>query len=155
MKKVFYYDTQIGKIGLAEEWGFLTNLYFMNMNQPLNAKMFETDILKEAFVQVSEYLCGERKEFDLPLNPSGTNYQQTVWSELLNIPYGEIRTYKEISEALGESKGMRAVGNANNKNPIPIIIPCHRVISSDGNLAGYVGGIDIKKKLLDLEKSYS
>jgi len=153
MKKVFYYETEIGKIGLAEEYGFITNLYFINMKQPLNAKQIETETLKEGFVQICEYLKGERKEFDLPLNPSGSDFQQTVWSELLNIPYGETRTYKDIALAIGSENSTRAVGNANNKNPIPIIIPCHRVIGSDGTLTGYVGGLELKQKLLNLEKS--
>lgn len=151
MKKVFYYETPIGKIGLAEEWGFITNLYFMNMKQPLNAKQIETEILKEGFVQLCEYLNGERKEFDLPLNPSGTDFQQTVWSELLNIPYGETRSYKDIALAIGDEKKTRAVGGANNKNPVPIIIPCHRVIGSNGETTGYSGGTDKKEWLLNLE----
>lgn len=155
MKKVFYYETQIGKIGIAEEKGFITNLYFMNMKQPLNAKQFETDILKEAYVQLCEYFNGERKEFDLPLNPSGTDFQQTVWSELLNIPYGETRTYKDIATAIGNENKTRAVGSANNKNPIPVIIPCHRVIGSNGELTGYAGGIELKERLLNLEKELS
>ena len=151
MKRVFYYQTTIGKIGIAEEYGFVTNIYFMNMKQPLDAKQYETEILKETYNQICEYLRGERKEFDIPLNPSGTDFQQTVWSELLNIPYGETRTYKDIATALGSENSTRAVGSANNKNPIPIIIPCHRVIGADGSLSGYSGGADIKQKLLETE----
>ena len=151
MKKVYYYETPIGKIGLAEEWGFITNLYFMNMKQPLRAKQIETDTLKEGFVQLMEYFNGERTDFDLPLNPAGTDFQQTVWSELLNIPYGETRSYKDIAIKIGQENSTRAVGNANNKNPIPIIIPCHRVIGADGKLNGYIGGTDIKQKLLEIE----
>ena len=151
MKKLFYYETQIGKLGIAEEHGFITNLYFMNMKQPLKSKVYETDILKEAFIQLSEYFNGVRKEFDLPLNPSGTDFQQTVWSELLNIPYGETRTYKDIAKSVKSENLVRAVGNANNKNPIPIIIPCHRVLASDGSLGGYSGGDKIKRILLDIE----
>ena len=155
MKKVFYYETSIGKIGLAEEHGFLTNLYFMNMKQPLNAKLYETEILKEASIQLNEYLHGKIKEFDLPLNPSGTDFQQTVWSELLNIPYGQTKSYKDIALEIGCKTSYRAVGNANNKNPIPIIIPCHRVISSEGKISGYIGGESIKTKLLELEKQFN
>lgn len=154
MKRVFYYNTSIGKIGIAEEYGFITNLYFMNMKQPLDAKVFETDTLKEAALQLNEYLAGQRREFDLPLNPSGTSFQQTVWSELLNIPYGHTKTYKEIAEAVKSYDATRAVGNANNKNPIPIFIPCHRVVGSDGKLTGYVGGNEIKNTLLVLEKQF-
>ena len=152
MKKVFYYQTPIGKIGIAEEWGFITNLYFMNMKQPLNAKQIETEILKETYVQLCEYLNKERTEFDIPLNPSGTDFQQTVWSELLNIPYGKTKTYKDIAQSVKKESAQRAVGNACNKNPIPIIIPCHRVLSSDNKITGYVGGLDLKEKLIDLEK---
>ncbi len=155
MKKVYYYQTKIGKIGIAEEHSFITNVYFMNMKQPLDAKQYESVALKEAFVQISEYLDGKRKVFDLPLNPKGTDFQQTVWSELLGIPYGETKTYKEIAESLGAPKSSRAVGSACNKNPIPIILPCHRVLSSDNKLTGYVGGLEIKQKLLDLEKSFN
>lgn len=151
MKKLFYYETPVGKIGIAEEHGFLTNIYFMNMKQPLDAKLWETDTIKETFNQLYEYFEGKRKEFDIPLNPKGTDFQQTVWSELLNIPYGETRTYKDIATAIGDGKSTRAVGNANNKNPIPIIIPCHRVIGSDNKISGYVGGIKIKEKLLETE----
>jgi len=151
MKKVFYYNTILGKIGIAEEYGFITNLYFMNMKQPLGAKQIETDTLKEAISQLYEYFEGSRKEFDLPLNPSGTDFQQTVWSELINIPYGTTKTYKDIACAIGKENSSRAVGNANNKNPIPIIIPCHRVISTNGEISDYVGGKDIKERLLKLE----
>lgn len=153
MKKLFYYDTLIGKIGIAEEYGFITNLYFMNMKQPLNAKLYETEVLKECYIQLTEYFNGVRREFDLPLNPSGTDFQQKVWSEVLNIPYGEVRSYKDIAVSLKSETKSRAVGNANNKNPIPIIIPCHRVVSTNGELSGYVGGVNIKQKLLDIEKS--
>ena len=155
MKKLYYYETALGKIGIAEEHGFITNLCFMKMKQPLNAKLYETEILKEASLQLNEYLNGERKEFDLPLNPHGTDFQQTVWSELLNIPYGEVRSYKEIALSIGYKKSVRAVGNANNKNPIPIIIPCHRVIASDGEISGYIGGSELKKRLLDIETQYT
>lgn len=151
MKKLFYYETPIGKLGIAEEYGFLTNIYFMNAKQPLDAKLYETETIKETFNQLCEYFRGDRKEFDIPLNPSGTDFQQTVWSELLNIPYGKTRTYKDISKELGDEKAVRATGNACNKNPIPIIIPCHRVLGSDGSLTGYAGGTEIKQKLLKLE----
>ena len=151
MKKVFYYETPIGQIGLAEEYGFITNLYFMNMKQPVYAKRIKTETSDEAYGQLMEYLRGDRQEFDLPLNPSGTDSQQTIWSELLNIPYGEVKSYKEIATALGNEKLARAVGNASNKNPIPIIIPCHRVIASNGDISGYVGGAEIKQKLLEIE----
>lgn len=151
MKKLFYYNTKLGKLGIAEEYGLVTNIYFMNMYQPMNCRLFETEVLRETYKQLVEYFNGKRKEFDIPLNPSGTDFQQQVWCELLKIPYGETRSYKDIALEIGNENAVRAVGNANNKNPIPIIIPCHRVIGSDNKLVGYAGGLDIKKNLLKIE----
>jgi O-6-methylguanine DNA methyltransferase len=102
---------------------------------------------------LSEYLIGERKSFDLPLNPRGTVFQQQVWKALCDIPYGETRSYKQIAEAIGNPKAVRAVGMANNRNPLLIVIPCHRVIGANGKLVGYGAGIEKKEFLLKLEKS--
>lgn len=102
--------------------------------------------------QLDAYFNGELKEFNLPLNIEGTEFQQRVWQELMNIPYGETRSYKEVAEAIGNYKASRAIGMANNKNPIHIIIPCHRVIGSSGKLVGYAGGMDMKKGLLEMEQ---
>lgn len=102
--------------------------------------------------QLREYFEGERKVFDLPLKISGTPFQEMVWGELLKIPYGETRSYKDIATSIGNPKASRAVGMANNRNKIAIIIPCHRVIGANGSLTGYAGGLDIKEKLLLLEK---
>lgn len=113
----------------------------------------ETPLLKEAKQQLSEYFRKERKIFDLPLDLAGTPFQKTVWAALLNIPYGETCSYKEIAQMINNEKAFRAVGHANNANPIMIIVPCHRVIGSNGSLIGYNGGIDIKKFLLALEAS--
>lgn len=112
-----------------------------------------TDFSNEVFRQIQEYLNGTRTDFDLNYRLSGTKFQLSVWKQLLKIPYGETRSYKEIAEAIGNSKASRAVGMANNKNPLHIIIPCHRVIGANGSLTGYAGGLDIKKKLLDIEKN--
>ena len=103
--------------------------------------------------QLKEYIQGKRKVFDLPLKISGTPFQEKVWRELINIPFGETRTYKDIAIAIGTPKASRAVGMANNRNKIAIIIPCHRVIGANGSLTGYAGGLDIKEKLLLLEKN--
>ena len=103
--------------------------------------------------QIIEYLVGKLKEFSLPLDLQGTGFQKKVWKELLNIPYGQIRTYKDIAKAVGIPKGYRAVGGALNKNPIPIIVPCHRVVGSNGQLVGFGGGLALKEKLLELEKA--
>jgi methylated-DNA-[protein]-cysteine S-methyltransferase len=105
--------------------------------------------------QLQEYFSKKRTQFDLPLDLYGTPFQKKVWSQLRNIPFGEIRTYKEIAQAIGRSKAVRAVGGANNRNPIPIIIPCHRIIGSNGSLVGYAGGIEIKEYLLTLEANQS
>jgi len=105
--------------------------------------------------QLQEYFNGERLGFDLPLHLQGTSFQKRVWEALMQIPHGETRTYKEIAQSIGAEKAVRAVGNANNKNPLPIIIPCHRVIGSNGSLVGYGGGVDKKQYLLEIEKTYS
>lgn len=110
-------------------------------------------ILKEAYAQIDEYFKGVRKDFDLKLYIEGTDFQKKVWEQLRQIPYGEISTYKEVAKAIGNEKAVRAVGNSNNKNKIPIIIPCHRVIGSNGKLVGYAGGLHIKQWLLEHEKS--
>ncbi|HET9135840.1 MAG TPA: methylated-DNA--[protein]-cysteine S-methyltransferase [Candidatus Kapabacteria bacterium] len=108
-------------------------------------------LLSEAIVQLEEYFAGNRTTFDLPLNPQGTDFQKRVWKELLNIPFGETISYIEVSRRLGDEKAIRAVGLANGKNPISIIIPCHRVIGSNGKLVGYGGGLWRKEWLLKHE----
>ena len=120
-----------------------------------NSNESEPGALSESAIeQLNEYFTGKRKDFDLPLAPSGTHFQQKVWAQLQKIPYGQTRSYKDIAQAVGSPKGFRAVGMANNKNPIAIVIPCHRVIGADGSLVGYGGGLDMKQSLLDLEKKY-
>jgi methylated-DNA-[protein]-cysteine S-methyltransferase len=153
--KVFFYQTEIGRIGIAEDGGGITNLHFEGDAVPRDAEVSETKALKEAHRQLSKYLAGELKEFTLPLAPRGTEFQRKVWDALRRIPYGKMVSYKDIAAAVGNPKAVRAVGMANNRNPIPIFIPCHRVIGSDGKLVGYRSGLDIKQKLLDLELSGS
>ncbi|MGN0165527.1 MAG: methylated-DNA--[protein]-cysteine S-methyltransferase [Lachnospiraceae bacterium] len=111
-----------------------------------------SDFSNKVFEQIQEYLQGTRKKFDVNYKLSGTEFQLSVWRELLKIPYGETRTYKEIAQAIGNEGAARAVGVANNRNPLHIIIPCHRVIGTDGSLTGYAGGIRMKEELLKLEK---
>lgn len=106
---------------------------------------------REVFRQLREYLTGMRREFTLPLHPIGTPFQLQVWEELRRIPYGETTSYGEIALKVGNPKGQRAVGMANHRNPIGIVVPCHRVIGKNGNLTGYAGGLDIKQRLLELE----
>lgn len=156
MKNIFFYDTDIGSIGIAEENGYITKVTFENISYKLeDYEVKESELIKKAYIQLEEFLGGERKEFKLPLKPLGTEFQNKVWEELCNIPYGETRSYKEIAINIGNEKASRAVGSANNKNPIPIFIPCHRVIGSKGKLVGYLGGVHIKEKLLELEKNFS
>jgi len=101
--------------------------------------------------ELEEYFAGERREFSMPLDLRGTDFQLACWRALLDIPYGETRSYREIAQAIGHAQAYRAVGMANNRNPIAIVVPCHRVIASSGALCGYGGGLDLKRKLLDLE----
>lgn len=108
-------------------------------------------ILKECTSQLDEYFNGTRKEFSLKLKLVGTQFQKEVWNELMKIPYGKVVSYEDIAIKIGNEKACRAVGNANNKNNIMIIIPCHRVIGKNGSLVGYACGLDVKKKLLDME----
>ncbi|MEZ5140066.1 MAG: methylated-DNA--[protein]-cysteine S-methyltransferase [Acidimicrobiales bacterium] len=107
--------------------------------------------LDEAAGQLGEYFAGERRTFDLPLAPEGTDFQRRVWAQLRAIPYGSTSTYGEVARAIGATNGFRAVGLANGRNPIAIIVPCHRVIGADGSLTGYAGGMERKRFLLDLE----
>lgn len=102
--------------------------------------------------QIEEYIAGRRKQFTIPLAPAGTEFQMRVWEELKKIPYGETRSYKDIAQAIGQPGASRAVGMANNKNPLPLLIPCHRVIGADGKLSGYAGGVELKERLLELER---
>lgn len=154
MKKIFYYETPIGKIALAEQEGKITDLFLKPKNLDKGYIIKETDLLKEAGRQLKEYFDGERKDFSLPLAPEGTPFMKRVWKSLEKIPYGETKSYKDIAIASGCNKAYRAVGMANNKNPIAIIIPCHRVIGADKKLVGYGGGLDIKEFLLRHEGVY-
>ncbi len=117
-----------------------------------DSNVSETKLIKEAHKQLEEYLNKKRKEFELPLLPQGTEFQLKVWNALKEIPYGQTCSYKDIAIKAGNEKASRAVGMANNRNPIAIFIPCHRVIGANGKLVGYAGGLDIKEKLLDLER---
>lgn len=143
-------DTPIGGLRLHAHAGLLTAIDFDA--QPRGVRVPD-DVLDQAEVQLSEYFASERTEFELPLASEGTEFQKKVWAELQRIPYGETTTYGEIAQRLGyELVISRAVGVANASNPLPIVVPCHRVIGSDGKLTGYAGGIDRKQALLELEQ---
>lgn len=113
----------------------------------------DSGLLRETERQLGEYFSGDRREFDIPLDMEGTDFQKKVWHALTEIPYGETRSYGFIAAAIGNPKAARAVGMANNRNPISVIVPCHRVVGADGNLVGYGGGLENKSFLLKLEKS--
>ncbi|MGL4989693.1 MAG: methylated-DNA--[protein]-cysteine S-methyltransferase [Sarcina sp.] len=150
---VAIYKTIIGNLKIVADE---KNLYEVNFfyDEFDKSKQNENEITKRTIKQIREYLEGERKSFDLPIHIEGTDFQKLVWNALIKIPYGEIRSYKDIAIEIGKEKAVRAVGNANNKNKIIIIIPCHRVIGSSGKLVGYAGGLDNKKKLLEIEKIF-
>ena len=152
MEKICFYDTPVGKLIIGEENGAITRVTWTQL--PKEYLQEETALIAECRNQLEEYFAGKRKTFDLPLAPKGTDFQQKVWSALQEIPYGEVCTYKDIAAAVGNPKGCQAVGGANGKNPIAIIIPCHRVIGKSGKLVGYAGGMENKKFLLELEKSH-
>lgn len=132
-----------------------THLINIQFTQPQKALLQTTELLSMATIQLDEYFQGKRTVFSLPFKLTGTPFQLAVWKELQNIPYGQTTSYKEIAQKINKPKAYRAVGMANNKNPLPIIIPCHRVIGSNGKLIGYAGGLKLKNYLLKLEKSHT
>ncbi len=154
MGHAYCYNTPIGKIIIGEKDNKITHLLFEGNSIPLGYIIKETPTLAKAHSQLQEYFKGQRKEFKLDLNPSGTEFMKKVWTSLLKIPYGETRSYKDIAISIGHDKAYRAVGLANNRNPIAIIIPCHRVIGANGSLIGYGGGLHIKTFLLELERAH-
>lgn len=150
MREVVYYDSPIVKLKIVEVDGWIEEISFADSEDETAVKQ-PSDNLQNAMKQLKEYFDGKRTAFDLKMKLHGTDFQKKVWTYLSEIPYGETRTYKDVAEAIGSPKGFRAVGMANNKNPIAIIYPCHRVIGADGKLVGYGGGLDIKEQLLRLE----
>lgn len=145
------FDTEFGTLYIKEDGSAITDI---TLNENILTKddiHYESTLIDQAKQQLDEYFQGKRNTFDLPLNPSGTTFQKKVWNALCNIPYGETRSYQEIAIAIDCPKGWRAVGLANNKNPIVILIPCHRVIGKNGSLVGYALGLEMKQHLLDLE----
>ena len=153
-KYAFTYATIFGKISISEDdEGNICGLYLPTYNLPI-VEDKETDIISEAASQLEEYFTGRRKEFNLPFACNGTDFQKSVWSEIADIPYGVTVTYGEIAENLGNPGSYRAVGTACGKNPIPIFIPCHRVVPSSGGIGSYGGGSILKKKLLNLEAEF-
>lgn len=152
VKYYTYYSSPIGRLGIVDDGNGICQITFYDVNNDYIEK--KTELITIAVNQLEEYFNEKRKIFDLPLSIDGTKFQLSVWNELLKIPYGKTVTYSDIASKINNPKAVRAVGMANNKNKIPIVIPCHRVIGKDGSLTGYAGGIYIKKKLLDLERKY-
>ncbi|MFW5718756.1 MAG: methylated-DNA--[protein]-cysteine S-methyltransferase [Halanaerobium sp.] len=148
MVKTVYFNSPIGLIELQADRSELMSLKFQDKKRYQEE---ETAVLKAAREQLKDYFEGTRKEFKLSLRVEGTDFQKSVWRQLREIPYGNTFSYKEVAEAIGNNKAYRAVGNANNKNSIPIIIPCHRVTASNGEIGGYGAGIWRKKWLLEHE----
>ena len=145
------FDTLLGTMAVGEEDGHITRVYLPNSPMP-RLMPHKTPLLERAEGQIREYFDGRRQEFDLPLTFVGTDFQKKVWQALTEIPYGETVTYGALAERIGCPGGARAVGAANHCNPLPILVPCHRVVGAGGNLTGYAGGMEMKKFLLELEQ---
>ncbi len=150
MKATYTMNSPIGALCLKEEDGYLVGLH-LDFNKTPSSHA-PSPLLKEATKQLQEYFEGHRTTFHLPVRAEGTVFQKKVWSALWDIPYGETRSYGDIAKAIGQPKASRAVGGANNKNPIMIIVPCHRVVGANGAMVGFGAGIEVKQYLLDLEK---
>jgi len=156
----YTYDFPIGKVLIIEQDGAICGLHFVSRLEAeergfAGAIDAETPLIVRAAEQLREYFAGQRREFDLPLCLQGTAFQQNCWQALQAIPYGETRSYKQQAEFIGNPKACRAVGLANNRNPISIFVPCHRVVGHGGSLVGYGGGLDVKRFLLELEGNVS
>jgi methylated-DNA-[protein]-cysteine S-methyltransferase len=150
-----YLETSIGRLLIAGDEHSVRRIEFPNKEAKPEAGWAESEkgAVGEAVKQLREYFAGRRAEFDLPLEPAGTPFQLTVWKALSDIPYGETISYGELAKRVGNPNASRAVGAANGKNPLPIVVPCHRVIGANGKLTGFGGGLPTKEALLALEKS--
>lgn len=146
-----YYKSPIGTLEIKGDKDGIQSIYFMDDSTSLNTQEKIPSSLQNCIQQLDEYFKGSRTTFNLKLNPKGTDFQQRVWQEIQKVEFGKTRSYLEQSKSLGDVKAIRAVASSNGKNPISIIIPCHRIIGSDGSLTGYAGGIQRKKWLLEHE----
>ena len=159
MSKLYQWrmDSPIGRLHLVASDKGLKGIFFDAQPVPVAKSLGEPEaavrVLACAVNELTQYFDGKRREFSVPLDADGTGFQKRVWDELLRIPYGETRSYGDIARRISNAKAVRAVGSANGKNPLCVIIPCHRVIASDGSIGGYSGGLGIKTKLLELERS--
>ncbi len=155
MERFFCLNTPVGPVTVAATDEAVTAVRFgasASAENPVEEEL--PPVLRQAVEELHEYFAGTRRTFTLPLSPAGTPFQQQVWAALRSIPYGETRTYGQIAAQIGHPKACRAVGMANNRNPIAIVVPCHRVVGSSGALVGYAAGLPVKEKLLRLEADF-
>lgn len=150
MEQLAFYKTKYGYVKIGYEDQFITKINLLK-DKPDKANNAPSEASEKAIKQLKQYFEGRRTKFNLKLKPQGTEFQMKVWKALKNIPYGETKTYKDIAKTIGNPNASRAVGMANHNNPLWIVIPCHRVVGTNGKLTGYAGGIDVKEKLLTLE----
>ena len=156
MKSQWIMHSKIGSMYLVASAEGLEGVFWKKQSAPvcksLDSSQPEIKILAKTVRQLEEYFEGKRTDFDLPLTPSGTDFQKRVWAELSRIPYGKTLSYSDVARKIENEKAVRAVGTANGRNPLSIIVPCHRVIAADGTLGGYAGGLETKTTLLKLEQ---
>lgn len=147
---VLYYPSPVGLLRLSADEEGLCEVHFVGTETEPDTDT-ENELLRRTARELDEYFAGQRRDFDIPLSLHGTPFQRRVWEALLQIPYGETRSYAEVAAMAGSPKAFRAVGMANHNNPVSILVPCHRVINTGGGLGGYGGGLDVKRFLLQLE----
>lgn len=153
IQNYFVYKTPIGKLTIVSDGTSITNIAFGEKKFPGAKKA--TTLTNKASTQLLQYFAGKRTSFDFPISAQGSAFQQAVWDVVSRIPYGQTRSYGQVAELIGNKKAARAVGIANNRNPLPIVVPCHRVIGANGKPVGYAGGLKLKEYLLELEKNNS
>ncbi len=152
---IYYYDSPLGRLGFMEEDGRLKRVLYADTPFEEGAVICETPLIYKAFSETNEYLNGRRKTFDLPIAANGTPFQCRVWNAIRAIPYGQTISYQTLAVQIGSPKAVRAVGLASFRNPLPIVIPCHRVIGKGRDVTGYAGSNELKQSLLDLELRYT
>lgn len=159
MMETYTFQSPIGYLTIVTEKDSVSKVYLdqtngVNRSDQNRSHVQYSDLLYEAYCQLRAYFEGRRREFQLPIWEGGTDFQKQVWAALREIPYGETRSYQEIAMAIGNPKAVRAVGQANNRNPLLIVTPCHRVIHKNGDISGFACGVEVKKYLLELERRY-
>ncbi|MBO5177040.1 MAG: methylated-DNA--[protein]-cysteine S-methyltransferase [Lachnospiraceae bacterium] len=155
MPIIYHYNSPVGILEIKEENGYITGVRLLTEQEEIAKADLQppaTSLLQQAHAQLTEYFAGERTGFTLPIKyPFGTPFQHSVWNALRDIPYGETRSYEDIAVAIGNPKAVRAIGQANTRNPILLLVPCHRVINKNGTIGGFGCGVEVKQKLLELE----